>query len=1016
MASTETIINEILIRAKAEGFRTVAEDLARGMAAASGYTGEMFRIVDVEEKKDAALRRSERTMDTLSKRYVEGYRGARELEKITKDLATAIDKKASTTEQAAQILSGWAQKNIVATSSAEKLRNEALSAAVAIERLNDAITQNTGAGRTPATAEGATIVRLKELAEQMEMIDRARAEQAANSSQYAINQIIGIERVTKSARESAGAFMEMFAAEDEATRQTKELQAAAAALRAQVDPLGAATERAAQEQRLYNDMLARGLITEREYNQAIALSQQNFARRTQATVAVTGSMRNEFQRTSQQVLQLSYQLNDMLTMASVGASPGQIIGSQLGQIVQVFQNGEGSFGEQIRGIGRQIGGLLTPLRLATGGAAALGVAGVMAANDWRNSLDALSASMDGLGRRSAATLDVLVRIAQAEAAASRISTSTAMASLGAFTGAGISPDISTDLLGVVRPAARVLGTDATEAAKKLAEAFADPVKGADALNERLGFLNATTRNYIQSLVDQNDLHGAQRALLQALQKDLTDVTERTNALGNAWSWLTRKGSDMWTGFGAGVDRLVYGPDLTAQLDAARAARDEIANYLKSGEAGALGSGAEANWRAELAKRQAEVDRLQRELDAANRKAADDAAASLANSRSLAAETAFRVAQPQHDELRQLVARRNDIRDALGDPRVVDSMDPVQVDRYRVAMDALNQAIQTFAPASVRAAEADRLAIEAIRARTVAEEVAVAVAQKRLELAGKMVTAAEAERQIEAARAEVLARSSRDAADRLETSARNAALAGLTGYQRAMASLNAEFDRQIRLNGANADAVRDLTAARALDVEALRREATLAPLLGAANSLNSQIALMRVRRDTFGQSTEEVTKALEAQKLLNGYMEQGIPITASMTAAIDAFATKAGQAAAANEELATRQKEVIDLLDASRQFSRDSLGGLLKDLSKGKNPLESLINAGQRFADNLIDQGVSSFVEQTLGKDGTAQGPLGSFLADLFGAKDVGIPSALGSGVFTIGAANIQAGSLIISGT
>ncbi|MBZ9921960.1 phage tail length tape measure family protein, partial [Mesorhizobium sp. BR1-1-7] len=80
------------------------------------------------------------------------------------------------------------------------------------------------------------------------------------------------------------------------------------------------------------------------------------------------------QITSSQLLNLSRQGNDVVTMFALGAKPMQIFASQAGQIFGALQEGPGGVAGSLKGLGAQAVGLATKFPLATAAIAAAGVA------------------------------------------------------------------------------------------------------------------------------------------------------------------------------------------------------------------------------------------------------------------------------------------------------------------------------------------------------------------------------------------------------------------------------------------------------------------------------------------------------------------------------------------------------------------------------------------------------------------------------------------------------------------
>ncbi|MBV2148622.1 hypothetical protein KRZ98_10025 [Sphingobium sp. AS12] len=129
-----------------------------------------------------------------------------------------------------------------------------------------------------------------------------------------------------SARASAAAFRELFA-------EQERLTAGAAALRAQIDPTWVAQQRFNNEIAQARTLVAAGAITLDEYCGKLRIEQgllNEVSGHHGRVITSTGAMRAGAQ-------QMSYQLNDMVTMWSMQAPVMQIFTSQAGQVIQSIQ-------------------------------------------------------------------------------------------------------------------------------------------------------------------------------------------------------------------------------------------------------------------------------------------------------------------------------------------------------------------------------------------------------------------------------------------------------------------------------------------------------------------------------------------------------------------------------------------------------------------------------------------------------------------------------------------------------
>ncbi|WP_294353313.1 phage tail length tape measure family protein [uncultured Sphingomonas sp.] len=149
-----------------------------------------------------------------------------------------------------------------------------------------------------------------------------------------------------------------------ASREIDANAAAAERLRLSTDPLYAATKRVNDEIAESTRLFKAGAIAEGEYirQQAVLTERLNAHTVVQDTNTVAAK------RGSGALTQLSFQLNDVATMAAAGSPPFQILATQAGQIVQVFQMAEGG----AKGLALELGGLLLRFAPLIGFVAAAG--------------------------------------------------------------------------------------------------------------------------------------------------------------------------------------------------------------------------------------------------------------------------------------------------------------------------------------------------------------------------------------------------------------------------------------------------------------------------------------------------------------------------------------------------------------------------------------------------------------------------------------------------------------------
>lgn len=291
-----------------------------------------------------------------------------------------------------------------------------------------------------AIDNGATMTQLGELAQQYELLDQAAAASAEHTAQNFFKAALGIDQVTKSARESAAVFAQAFEEQDRAAiaaaaslemakKAAMGNAAAAAQLRAQLDPAVDVQQRFDAELLRADTLLEAGAISQREYTAAVAMARQNLAASwttltqtnqaheqmrkvgTTAYGAVTNSLRSMRVAT----VQAGQQLQDIGISLYSGQRASVVFAQQIPQLAFALSGLEGSANKTHDRIGRFATFLSGPWGLAVG----LGI-GVIAqlitslfsageASDKTGSaLDQLSNKLD-LSKNSYEALDAVVQ-------------------------------------------------------------------------------------------------------------------------------------------------------------------------------------------------------------------------------------------------------------------------------------------------------------------------------------------------------------------------------------------------------------------------------------------------------------------------------------------------------------------------------------------------------------------------------------------------------------------------------
>lgn len=239
-------------------------------------------------------------------------------------------------------------------------------------------------------------------------------------------------------------------------------------------------------------------------------------------------------------INLSRQMQDVGVSLAGGQSPFMVLTQQGSQIADVFSSSGAGAGAALKSFGATaLRFALNPITLI---AAAAGVAG-LAMWRWKEQTDALTISLNGLGRQSGLTVSQANRIAQAAAERSGISGASARGLAGQFLNAGVSGPNIGGAIDVTRGFSRGLGLDLEDAGKELAAALAEPARGAEELAKKYGLVSFTEREHIKQLAAVGDKSGATAKLLAILQEQIGKMQDPTTAFGRLWEGVIKRVSD-----------------------------------------------------------------------------------------------------------------------------------------------------------------------------------------------------------------------------------------------------------------------------------------------------------------------------------------------------------------------------------------------------------------------------------------------------------------------------------------
>jgi hypothetical protein len=783
-------------------------------------------------------------------------------------------------------------------------------------------------------------------------------------------------------------------------------------------------ERALERYTRTNDPLSQALakvevgerLIARAREQGIPVSEANVRALDNARArysALSGVMQNTATAsalTGQQLQTLTYTLNDVIASAASGTPAFMILAQQGGQVTQAFGGVADTF--------RTLGPLLAQQALSFTGFA-VGIAGALtlagaAFIDFEERQARLAVSLNGIGRAAGMTGESLARLGAAAGAGSGLSRAAGQDLAAQYAGAGIDGNVIGGLVGVTRRFAKGTGLDVETAGQQLAQAFADPARGADELNRRLGFLDGTTKALIQTQLQQGNVSSAQAALFERLSQSVDSLVTRQNGVRNFFDILRNGLSNAYTSIGENLGRGIDGLTDMDQLDSLRGQRSQMLRQRSDGRAVPTGR---------LQRIEDEIAQIEGRIDSANRAAGARRELNDANRRALEGRSIIEDLMPE-------VARRNLLNNqaaALGNlsslPNGVGT--GFSAAETASALSRLNVLREMSDPIRQMADEF-RLSVDAINAVTLAQRTSVEARRaelQELQRSGDIMRAALAG---EMARNVEIARSAQLMRDELRNAQADARLVGLSPFQRGLQQIrnqNEELRRRNVDGGTGAErtpeqlardhlrramedqrstpnrpdvltytdsvfgslvdpTVRLSQPAPAQDFQSIEtdarragairegsfmREAQLMPLQQAKGQLEADNAMMRVLQESSGLAADKVAALVKQQELLNQYMLQGIPVTQEMALSIAELGQQAAIAALEQE----RFQRFVQTMDNIRSVSGNALGGFLSDLARGKSGAEALRSALSNVGQQLIQIGTSSFIESLFGRSGTA---------------------------------------------
>lgn len=710
--------------------------------------------------------------------------------------------------------------------------------------------------------------------------------------------------------------------------------------------------------------------------------------------------------------QIGFQLNDVATGLFSGQSPVTIAAQQGPQIAQLLGGWRSSFS--------LLASAINPVTVGIAGVTAAFIVGAKAATDYAGAVRATDTAAAGLGRNLGLTGSDIRQLAERNAAAGEISVAAArdLAVTYASTGKIAGPVIG-DLIRQTKDFAATTQQDVPTATRALADAFADPARGAETLSQTYGLVDSATERLVRRLTEQGRRTEAQTVLSRALDQTLIRSGETVAWYTAAWDRLTRSISNYADATGKALNPASQ--PKTTQLS-------DLQNQVRIAEAAVAAAAAVPGYnplssdlqkRAEEAKKQIAVLKQQiaaeKDLaDARRRRAEEDAAGRLGLGIADRSPT---------DEVRSVLSRQQLGSDttALSAAQTARNLTADEQTRIAAALDAKTRALQTWIPEQQRAIELDRLDQAIAEARDPITRADLEARRQAVAIAGQEITSATARQQVEEARRRSLEQSLGMSRQQTADMREEAVIRGyLNDDVSAGTKSAADAGRQLQLELA----IRPLVYA-ALKAEGDERRRLLAAIgeqTAAYKSLQSE-----TQRAAAQQQIQSQRDGLEQTRLEIALIGQSEAVRNRATAALqaeqrirDLGIAKYGQEANELRRLAQAQAEATTTLarqqDAWRTVS-GSIGGAIDTttdaIARGKDLGQTFEGIAQDITASMLKLAVANPLKNAiLGENNATIADAGGILGRLFGGGAAAAPSPIAS---TLGTATITAGTVIVNG-
>lgn len=354
----------------------------------------------------------------------------------------------------------------------------------------------------------------------------AKGEVHSNFAQDRINALLGVKPAGDggAAKASAAVFDEQARAAEAVALAIREVGVAeertaiaAKTLRDRIDPVGAIYRRMEGELEKVRDLHRQGAVSAEEMAAAervLGQEAQTAVQHLERTAKGAGGKNGLFGLKPYELTNLGYQVNDVVTQLASGTGLMQVLAQQGGQILQLFPK----LGANL------LAAIKNPYILAAAAAfGALALAVNQAANNaerLRMLSGILKGSADGAKYSAVALNDNVKALKEYHMTAEQ-----ATGIVRTFIKEGLNPAYFEQAGRAAKDMSRVLGTDVTDAAQKVATAFSGGYDAIAELDDGLNFLTASERKHIRALFDSGKSADARRLAFEKFAKAQREAAE-----------------------------------------------------------------------------------------------------------------------------------------------------------------------------------------------------------------------------------------------------------------------------------------------------------------------------------------------------------------------------------------------------------------------------------------------------------------------------------------------------------